>query len=272
MATSMARSAFINQIASQYADNDLYSDITLHFSSTTLHAHRIVLASQSTWFLRRLEGTHQLNDMPTSPQTLDLGDGDDPALLSALLKYLYTRAYPALIDETGPPEPKAHVCLRHLRLYELANKYGVACAQAAAADRVRQHMGELYAYSADLLTDFVPFLYGDALTPAPLSGDAHGLRAFVAETAARDRLERVESCEMERYIAEKRLKGVLCRACDYSMEITVNDVEQLGGRNSRLGMWRGSEDSSIKLEDLKDELYLKACPNCQGELEKQFLM
>lgn len=73
-------------------------------------------------------------------------------------------------------------------------------------------------------------------------------------------------------IAEKRLKGVLCRACDYSMEITVNDVEQVGGRNSRLGMWRGSEDSSIKLEDLKDELYLKACPNCQGELEKQFLM
>lgn len=140
--------------------------------------------------------------MPTSPQTLDLGDGDDPALLSALLKYLYTRAYPALTDETGPPEPKAHVCLRHLRLYELANKYGVACAQVAAADRVRQHMGELYAYSADLLTDFVPFLYGDALTPAPLSGDAHGLRAFVAETAARDRLERVESCEMERYVRE----------------------------------------------------------------------
>lgn len=84
----------------------------------------------------------------------------------------------------------------------MATDYRVPCVQAAAAKRVKEYMADLYGVSVDLLTDFIPFMYGDSLTPKPLNKDEHGLRRFIAEMAALDHLERVEACEMDRYIAE----------------------------------------------------------------------
>ncbi|KAK7713003.1 hypothetical protein SLS57_007564 [Botryosphaeria dothidea] len=292
MAPIQSKPLFNNQVASRFASNSVYSDITLRFSGTEMPAHRIVLASQSGWFAQQLEVEGPLKEVERP--VIDLGDEDDPDLLTVLIKYLYTRSYPSLISTTDPDEPKAHICLRHLRLYVMATDYRVPCVQAAAAKRVKEYMADLYGVSVDLLTDFIPFMYGDSLTPKPLNKDEHGLRRFIAERAALDHLERVEACEMDRYIAEypdfavdyltaswnlrttqieeNRLKGIFCRACNYSMEISVNYRENVADRNLRVCMRRPSGKGGVKLEEMEEDVPIKTCPNCQGAMEMQHLI
>ncbi|KAH7063115.1 hypothetical protein B0J12DRAFT_694049 [Macrophomina phaseolina] len=285
MAPSPSRPSITNQIAPRYADNHTYSDLTLRFSETSLPAHRIVLASQSAWFAEQLEGDESpLKGVPHA--VLDLGDADDPDLLSVLITYLYTHAYPSLISATDPSEPKAHTCLRHLRLYVMATDYRVPCVQAAAAARVKQYMEDLYGTAADLLTDFIPYIYGGGLGPKPLVEDEHGLRMFIAERAARDRLERVEACELDRFVREYPVFAVdyltafwgMSRAkveknrlrrfsSDYSMEVTVDDSEVVGLTKATL---LGAE-SSVKTEERKPELPFKSCPQCVADLQEKRL-
>ncbi|KAL1646598.1 hypothetical protein SLS58_003184 [Diplodia intermedia] len=307
---------FINQVAGHFANNELYSDVTLRFAGNELPAHRVVLASQSGWFAQQLlEAESQLKkdddassssaSPPATTLTLDLtNDHDHPDLLSALITYMYTRVYPNLIatttnpaddatdnNPTPEPEPAALTCLRHLRLYVLATSYGVPSAAAAAARRVKDYMDELYAVQADLLTDFVPFLFGDALAPVPLTRDEHGLRAFVAGRAAADRLERVRACEVERYVREyplfaveyltacwnKRamqieegsLQSVFCPGCDYSMEIALTGKEYVARKNSGISFLRSESDGLDKPDDSSKGDPIRTCPNCQGPLEKQ---
>ncbi|KAL1627820.1 hypothetical protein SLS54_002086 [Diplodia seriata] len=298
---------FINQVAGHFANNELYSDVTLRFAGNELPAHRVVLASQSGWFAQQLlEAEGQLNkdyassssSPATTTLTLDLPtDHDHPDLLSALITYMYTRVYPNLIattdDPSEPPEPAALTCLRHLRLHVLATAYGVPTAAAAAARRVKDYMDELYAVQADLLTDFVPFLFGEALAPVPFGPrDEHGLRAFVAERAVRDHLEGVQACEVERYvreyplfaveyltalwnkramqIEERSLQSVFCPGCDYSMEIALTGKEYGARKSSGISFLRSSESGGLdKPDDSSKGDPIRTCPNCQTPLEKQ---
>ncbi|KAB2570491.1 BTB/POZ-like protein [Lasiodiplodia theobromae] len=283
---------FINQVAGHFADNELYSDIVLRFSGVEMPAHRIVLASQSGWFAQQLLESNRPQQDDSTALTLDLGDDHDhPALLSAMIKYMYTRVYPNLINPSDPDEPQAYTCLRHLRLYVLATDYRVPAVQATAAKRVKDYVEELYARQADLLTDFVPFLFGEGLAPKPLVKDEHGLRAFVAEKAALHHLERVPACEMDKYvreyplfaveyltacwnqrgklIEEKSLHGMYCPTCDYSMEVSVNFRERSARKHPRASVERSDHsNTSHKTERSDEENPIKACPNCQGPLEK----
>lgn len=136
---------------------------------------------------------------PTAIQTLDLPPTDDPIHLTHLLTYLYTRHLPSLADPSNPSEPQAEACLRLLALYDLSNRYAVPTLSATAAARIKTILADLYAIARDLLTAFVPLLYdGRVLT----AGDPGGLRAFVAERAARDRLEGVAGCEVGKWVRE----------------------------------------------------------------------
>ncbi|OJD32340.1 btb poz-like protein [Diplodia corticola] len=278
---------FINQVSGHFANNELYSDITLRFSDgTELSAHRVVLASQSGWFAQQLldiedqmnkdpsaatataTATASASTPPTDPPassssaarpglmiTLDLPtDHSHPSLLCALITYMYTRVYPSLIPPTDPTEPKAYTALRHLRLYMLATEYRIPAAQAAAARRVKDYLDELFRIQADLLTDFVPFLFGDALAPRRFERDEHGLRGWVAERVVEAGLDRVEACEVGRLvrewpgfgveyltafwnrrkkqIEEETLQGFFCPSCDCSMEIVITGVKERGARKS----------------------------------------
>ncbi|KAK6003017.1 hypothetical protein QM012_000862 [Aureobasidium pullulans] len=77
--------ASADSLTASFFDNEQYSDITIKFGDHQIRAHKVILAQQSGYFMTAFSSRFQVATNPV----IDLGDEDDPALLTNVIKYLY---------------------------------------------------------------------------------------------------------------------------------------------------------------------------------------
>ncbi|KAG9642655.1 hypothetical protein KCU64_g12074, partial [Aureobasidium melanogenum] len=104
-------------LAAQFFDNEKYSDVIIKFGERQVRAHKVILAQQSGYFAAAFFGLFQVASNPV----VDLGDEDDPALLTNVIKYLYWHG--PIHDYDKDPDRLSMDQL--VDVYLLADKYDI---------------------------------------------------------------------------------------------------------------------------------------------------
>ncbi|THX93561.1 hypothetical protein D6D03_10026 [Aureobasidium pullulans] len=111
-----------------YFNNETFSDIILKFGNFKIHAHKVILASNSTWF----EKAFSSGFSEATQTTIDLGNEEDPNLLFAMLNHFYNDDYNNHIGQNNPI--RDHSTL-HLEIFLPADMYDAPCLRDAAKQR-----------------------------------------------------------------------------------------------------------------------------------------
>ncbi|TIA02488.1 hypothetical protein D6C82_02742 [Aureobasidium pullulans] len=104
-----------------YNDSAKWSDIIIKYGEHQIHAHKAILVQQSGYFLTAFTTLLPVSSSPI----IDLGDDDDPRLLTWILQYIYRHG--TLHDhfsnmKTSNPQMSME---QLIDLFELADKYDV---------------------------------------------------------------------------------------------------------------------------------------------------
>ncbi|THW83648.1 hypothetical protein D6D15_09429 [Aureobasidium pullulans] len=111
-----------------FFNNETFSDIILEFGPFKIHAHKVILASNSTWF----EKAFSSGFSEATQTTIDLGNEEDPKLLFAMLNHFYNDDYNNHIGQNDPI--RDHSTL-HLEVFLLADMYDAPSLRDAAKQR-----------------------------------------------------------------------------------------------------------------------------------------
>ncbi|KAH0384981.1 hypothetical protein KCU92_g3911, partial [Aureobasidium melanogenum] len=107
-----------DSLTASFFDNSQYSDITIKFGEHQIRAHKVILAQQSGYFATAFFSRFQVASNPV----IDLGDEDDPEVLTEVLKYLYCHG--PTHDHTWSWESSIPMT-QCIDLYLLADKYDI---------------------------------------------------------------------------------------------------------------------------------------------------
>ncbi|THZ73731.1 hypothetical protein D6C85_03899 [Aureobasidium pullulans] len=117
-----------DEVHRDYFNNETFSDIILKFGNFKIHAHKVILASNSTWF----EKAFSSGFSEATQTTIDLGNEEDPNLLFAMLNHFYNDDYNNHIGQNNPI--RDHSTL-HLEIFLLADMYDAPSLRDAAKQR-----------------------------------------------------------------------------------------------------------------------------------------
>ncbi|KAG9997431.1 hypothetical protein KCU78_g16957, partial [Aureobasidium melanogenum] len=106
----------IDSLTASFYDNEQYSDIVIKFGEHQIRAHKVILAQQSGYFMTAFSSRFQVASNPI----IDLGDDDDPEILTDVIKYLYRRG--PVHDEVSAFFFPVNVLVD---IYLLADKYDI---------------------------------------------------------------------------------------------------------------------------------------------------
>jgi hypothetical protein len=112
----------------RYYDSPILSDIKIKYNGITISAHRIVLASQSGWFSRALEGGFR----EAAVDSLELCE-DEPEAISDMLQYMYGRVPWNNSDKDH--KATSEELLRLVQIYAVADK----CVVSDLSNAVNEH-------------------------------------------------------------------------------------------------------------------------------------
>ncbi|THY03267.1 pectin lyase-like protein [Aureobasidium pullulans] len=119
-----------DEVHRDYFNNETFSDIILKFGNFKIHAHKVILASNSTWFEKAFSSG--FSSQEATQTTIDLGNEEDPNLLFAMLNHFYNDDYNNHIGQNNPI--RDHSTL-HLEIFLPADMYDAPCLRDAAKQR-----------------------------------------------------------------------------------------------------------------------------------------
>ncbi|THX51871.1 hypothetical protein D6D06_07103 [Aureobasidium pullulans] len=104
-----------------YNDSAKWSDIIIKYGEHQIHAHKAILVQQSRYFLTAFTTLLPVSSSPI----IDLGDDDDPRLLTWVLQYIYRHGtlhdYFSNMKTSNPQMSMKQL----IDLFELADKYDI---------------------------------------------------------------------------------------------------------------------------------------------------
>ncbi|KAI4773342.1 hypothetical protein E4T52_11681 [Aureobasidium sp. EXF-3400] len=116
-------------LTAPFFDNPQYSDIIIKFGEHQIRAHKVILAQQSGYFATAFFSRFQVASNPV----IDLGDEDDPELLTDTIRHLYRhgRVHYQLqgLDNLLSID-------RLIDIYQLADKYDIPSLRQSAVYRL----------------------------------------------------------------------------------------------------------------------------------------
>ncbi|CAD0088111.1 unnamed protein product, partial [Aureobasidium vineae] len=134
-------------LTAAFSNNEQYSDIVIKFGEHQIRAHKVVLAQQSGYFATAFFSHFQVASNPV----IDLGDEDDPELLTSVIRYLYC---------CGPIHDNVpNFSLDRLsEFYLIADKYDISKLRCEVAEFF--HMEAITGVEAYQGTDFMKTFVG----------------------------------------------------------------------------------------------------------------
>ncbi|KAG9996425.1 hypothetical protein KCU78_g17455, partial [Aureobasidium melanogenum] len=114
--------ASIDSLTASFYDNEQYSDIIIKFGEHQIRAHKVILAQQSGYFMTAFSSRFQVASNPI----IDLGEDDDPEILTEVIMYLYRHGpiHDHLSDFDGLSQCSVSLN-RLIDVYLLADKYDI---------------------------------------------------------------------------------------------------------------------------------------------------
>ncbi|KAG9660094.1 hypothetical protein KCU95_g7946, partial [Aureobasidium melanogenum] len=116
-----------------FSDKTL-SDVMVKFGDQEIFAHRLILVKSSIWFEKALLGEFKA--------MIDIGDDDDPAAVTAMLRFFYDGTY-RLDGLDGNPADQ------HLTMYRLGDLYDAPDLRKIASCQFINHLREDHYGSSD---------------------------------------------------------------------------------------------------------------------------
>ncbi|KAK8158501.1 BTB/POZ domain-containing protein [Phyllosticta citrichinensis] len=136
---------------SEHLQTGEFSDITIVCGDVQIKAHKVVLSVGSAFFRAMLSTKNGFKESTAPVIVLD----EDPAILQAMVKYIYSTAYPVLHD--------ANELLKHAKVYIVARYYQISGLQKTArrnfAMTLKHHMDMAKEEAQQDYVDAVRFIY-----------------------------------------------------------------------------------------------------------------
>ncbi|KAH0362072.1 hypothetical protein KCU65_g8264, partial [Aureobasidium melanogenum] len=114
-----------------FSDKTL-SDVIVKFGDHEIFAHKLILVKSSVWFETALLGEFKASQHQA---VLDIGNDDDPAAVTAMLRYFYDETY-CLDGVDGKPADQ------HLTMYRLGDLYDASDLRKRASYQLINHLRE----------------------------------------------------------------------------------------------------------------------------------
>ncbi|KAI4722531.1 hypothetical protein E4T48_01186 [Aureobasidium sp. EXF-10727] len=119
-----------------FFNDKTFSDIRVKFGDQEIFAHKLVLVKSSIWFETAILGEFKASrSIRLNGPVIDLGNDDDPALVSAMLQFFYHGHYG--LYESGPASES-----QHLTMYRLADFYDASALRKEASRRLIHYLKE----------------------------------------------------------------------------------------------------------------------------------
>ncbi|KAG9559437.1 hypothetical protein KCU71_g7752, partial [Aureobasidium melanogenum] len=119
------------KLGSFFSDKTL-SDVIVKFGDQEIFAHRLILVKSSIWFEKALLGEFKASQHQT---VIDIGDDDDPAAVTAMLRFFYDGTY--RLDGLD-----GNSADQHLTMYRLGDLYDAPDLRKRASCQFINHLRE----------------------------------------------------------------------------------------------------------------------------------
>ncbi|KAF4626115.1 hypothetical protein G7Y89_g12047 [Cudoniella acicularis] len=193
------------QSLSRFFNSPLFSDLTIRFSGKEIHAHKIIICSQSAWFAAAFEG--KFSEAPK--YTLELKD-DDPISIEAMFRFFYNLPpTPQALSHTSSP-PTNLLLLSLVKIYITADKYDVPLLRTSMITSFTHTASSscLQLWNEGSLPEIIKTIYSNTVA----RNDA--MRKTIVETC-------VENFEMMRRDTPDALRRLLEETPDFSADILM---------------------------------------------------
>ncbi|KAI0997271.1 hypothetical protein K3495_g10914 [Podosphaera aphanis] len=132
-------------------DNPLYSNVNIKLAEVVVHAHNVVLSSRSKYFREKLQLTETATPSDSQAKIIECLDGSSAAHWR-VFEYIYTGNYS---EQLVKPELKDDVeLLKHVRVYRLAENFGMEDLKGFAAKKFEAQLKGLPHLSKDTIPQY----------------------------------------------------------------------------------------------------------------------